>query len=195
MKINKIVFAILIGSMFFLTGCVFHLGAGDILDQQTETLKGKNSSFVYGYIDMKNTDVELEYVLLSQIAPKTDDPDHWTRVQDGIFYLENVPPGTYRLVRFGGVEVGMFCGGSLFCRDPHNYYFNDNSQNINVTIKKSGVYYMGAYEYTLVDSGSIFIPDTFKLVKIAKPTEKESLKIILPNTQKTDWANTLQSYI
>ena len=92
MKKIFVVFMLLV-AIGFLSGCATHL----------KNPADKTRSLVYGYIDMKKAPSKMSWGSIKQMKPKTDKP-YWSIGADGkgMFWHEQLPPGSYMVVKFGG---------------------------------------------------------------------------------------------
>lgn len=110
-----------------------------------------NSSIVYGYIDMKEAPVWINQVFM-QLYTGTkygrEQRGTWMRVENGIFYKENILPGTYIITGFGGIN-------------PRAEYWYDlpykGKRAFIVKVgKASSVYFAGALKFKSVKKVSFF---------------------------------------
>lgn len=157
-----------------LGGCASNKAVNEMQDN--------NVSFVYGYIDMAEAPSMLGHFQLRKVKPKTDEPYWNIRTHDGVFYMENVPPGSYQISRFGG-PGGFFSSASY-------YYYDFPRQSGGFRIDKPGVYFIGSYKY--VDAGSWF-NRKFDIEKIDSPSPQEVLERIMPFVTGTKWETRLRA--
>ena len=157
-----------------LGGC----GGSKMMDEMES-----HNSMVFGYIDMSDSPAsELAAFSLRQVAPKTDKPYWNMRVHEGVFYLENVTPGSYQLNQFGG-PGGFFSSASF-------YWFNFPRQSEGFRIRKPGIYYLGAFKYK--KAGSFWNPK-FDIEPVKSPSEREVIEKILEFSKDTKWEGQLRS--
>ncbi|HKI97619.1 MAG TPA: hypothetical protein VKB51_03995 [bacterium] len=180
--------AILLLALTVLMGCTYVGGGGTSVDKEVKEVKDAKSSFVFGYVDMADADVPMDWALLKEVGHnQRKEPDHWMRVQDGAFYLENVQAGSYILSEFGGRHWSMFCANTLVCSEPIEY---DPGTSMRLVVKKPGIYYLGAFKYKEAKTG-FFEQDKFDLKSIDKPTPAEVVQKVLPATKGTRWHDLL----
>lgn len=134
-------------------------------------------ALVLGYIDMDEAPASrLTAFSLRQVMPKSDKPFWHMRTHDGVFYLENLPFGSYQLNQFGG--PGGFLSNVSF------YWFDFPRQNEGFRITKPGVYYAGSFKYK--KAGTFFRPK-FELQTVNSPGEREAIEKILEYSKNTKW--------
>lgn len=170
LKYKLIVMFFVIFPIFFgLNSCVFTIYD----DLETVNVKDRTLSVVFGYYDMDEASYGgIDWVGIMQYKP--NEKYYRTEANDGFFYNIGIPNKSTVQVK----EVW---------RDPSaisNKYITysvggKKSGQVTKYIKRPGVYFLGSYKYKNIDSGSIFKPDGFDMVKIKKPTEKELLKRVL----------------
>lgn len=140
------------------------------------------SALVFGYIDMDEAPAtELTAFSLRQVLPKTDKPFWHMRTHEGVFYIENLPQGSYQMNQFGG-PGGMFSSASF-------YWFNFPRQSDGFRISKPGLYYLGSFKYK--KAGSMFNPK-FDIEPLKSPGEREAIEKILQFSKSTKWEAQLQ---
>jgi hypothetical protein len=94
-----------------------------------------------------------------------------------MFWFDQLVPGSYQLVGFGG--------HSYWKNMSANYNLPDFTKNETaLVIAKPGLYYMGAYKY--VKTGTFWKP-SFTIERIKEPGEKEVLTGLLPFSTGTQW--------
>ncbi len=153
-----------------LSGCSSHRAL-------TEQLDPSKSSLVFGYIDMDNSPAtKLSAFSLKQVLPKTDKPYWNMRTYEGVFYLENMTPGSYQFYQFGG-PGGFFSSASF-------YWFNFPTQADGFRISKPDLYYLGSFQYK--KAGSFFNPK-FDIEPVESPGEREAIEKILQYSEGTRW--------
>lgn len=161
-------FFVLLPAILLSSGCSL-FGGGEKIDANDKTL-----SVVYGYFDMKDAPSwgGIDWVSIKQYKPKT--LYYGCHVEEGLFFNIGIHKGS-------SIQVETF-GRNTRWYSNARYTYNFGGQGRNKTgrvIKKTGVYYLGSYKYEGVDSGSIFKPDSFKMVEAKAPSEKELLKKVL----------------
>src|SRR5579872_3008902 len=133
--------------LFPVATAVLFLGAcGGGLSRQMEDPKDPDASLVYGYIDMTDGPCWLEWFNMHQIQPKVEKPYVNFRIDEGVFYAEYVPPGSFQLHELGG--SGTFPHGNT----SYNFMFPKQGQGLR--IEKPGLYYLGSFK--MKDIGNFF---------------------------------------
>jgi hypothetical protein len=155
---------------------------GGGMPRQLEEPKQRNVSFVYGYLDMSDAPTGLDWVELKQLDPPTEEPYYGTRLDDGVFYLETLPPGSYMVSAFGA--------GATFFKRATIYQLGRQGAPIRLVIKSPGIYYVGSWKITETDTG-FFEPDQFDIHRIGTPTEREVLERVLVHAEGTWWQKSL----
>jgi hypothetical protein len=151
-----------------LTGCAGTKGLSE--------MDGANA-LVFGYIDMAEAPAkELTAFSLRQVLPNTDKPFWHMRTHEGVFYLENLPLGSYQLSRFGG-PGGMLSSASF-------YWFDFPRQSEGFRVAKPGIHYLGSFKYK--KAGSFFNPK-FDIEPLKTPGEREAIEKILEYSKNTKW--------
>ncbi len=173
---KKVVTGILMIALM-LFGCGPSLHVEDITDQ--------NNSLVFGYIDVRC----MSWVQLQSAGgQKGQSLITIKRVEDGLFYMENIPPASYQILRFGcggtphgktGITYGP--GGSLVFNFPQ---YGKNETAIRIT--NPGILFMGAYEYEKVKTG-FFEDEKFNIKKSGSPSERQLLDRLQKYTEDTRW--------
>jgi len=152
-----------------ISGCSSHRAMTDRMDA--------SKSLVFGYIDMDDSPAkELTAFTLKQVLPKTDAPYFNMRTFEGVFYVENLPPGSYQFYRFGG-PGGFFSSASF-------YWFNFPTQTEGVRISRSTLQYLGSFKYKKTGS---FFNEKFDIEPIQSPGEREAIEKILQYSSGTQW--------
>ena len=160
-----ITFFLILPTLLLISGCA---SSPDPIDP-----KDKNRSVVFGFFDMEDAPSwgGIDWVSVKRYKPKKG--YFAAAVEDGLFYHIGVPNGSFQVDEFGR--------NTRFYSNAR-YVYNFGGKGRNKTgriIKKPGVYYMGSYKYKNIDSGSIWKPDNFKMVKSKGPSEKVLLKKLL----------------
>lgn len=157
--------------LFFvlLQGCGVHM----------RNPENPSASLVIGYMDMADAPTNLNRATYKQYKPvPINDEAYWyTATVDNIFWSDQIPPGSYQLVYFGGYS---WWRNAKYDYKIPEYQKNDTA----IVIEKPGLYFLGSYKYK--DEGSYFFPK-FSLEKANKPTELELLTKLLPYSNGTQW--------
>ena len=168
-----------------LSGCTIyiHVTKSKYMDEQEK----RNSILVFGYFDDSEAPFNMGWGDIKQIRPATDEPYKELRSNGkGLFYLENLPTGSYKLISLDGREKGMLS------TQPWTVSFPDPSEDSDfkrteLRAKKPGVYFLGAYKLKLVKKGGFLIGrDKFETMALKKPTEKKLIKKESSNYDKKE---------
>src|SRR5262245_59700014 len=164
----------LVAAVLALTAC----GGG--LSQQMENPKDAEVSLICGYIDMQDGPCWLHWFNLKQVLPKVDKPYYWFRIDEGTFYAEYIPLGSFQLSEFGG-------DGSW----PSNtrYTFKFPQQMEGLRLEKPGLYYLGSFK--MKDEGNFF-KSKYDIDLAETPTERQILEKILLHAKGTEWEERLR---
>lgn len=137
-------------------------------------------SIVFGYFDMEDAPVNVKWVQMKRLRPKTDKPYYGFWVDKGLFYRASVPPGTYKFTSFGG--------HSNLKNASYTFDFPDQGRgDMDRVIKKQGVYFVGAYRYNKIKKTGMFRPGKFDLEPANSPTERELLLKLLEYAKHPAW--------
>ena len=168
-------------SLFFclciilLTNCCVFLRSPVYLEEPTDI----NQSLVVGYIDMTEDYVNLDFIWMCQLLPRSK--YRWNRfsINNGIFFNEFVSPGTYKFDCFGG-----YTGDTTV-----TYFFPvQGKKQMDPVIKEPGIYFVGSYK-NKPGKESLFEPGKFELIELKHPSEKEVLEQLLDYAGETIWRN------
>lgn len=161
-----ITFFLVLPALLLSSGCAFN--QPDPIDP-----KDKNRSVVFGFFDMKDAPSwgGIDWVSVKQFKPtKAYFP---AAVEEGLFYHVGIPNGSFQVDTFGR-------NTRLYSNTIYTYNFGSKGRNkTSRVIKAPGVYYLGSYKYSAIDSGSIFRPDNFKMIESKSPSEKVLLTKVL----------------
>jgi len=159
-----------------------------------DEMENNKSILVYGYFDDTDAPYDMEYGEIKQFRPATDEPYHELRSnKNKLFYLENLPVGSYKLMSVNGSEKGI-------STHPWETSFPDPSnkpefKRVQVKAKKSGLYYLGSYKLKLIRSGGFFGIDKFEFQVLKNPSEKKVLKKLLKYAKGTKWSKLIRKRI
>lgn len=161
------------------------------LDEQTD----KNTILVVGYFDDSQSPFNIGWGDLKQIRPASDEPYKELRANDdGLFYLENLPVGSYKLISIEGREKGALSTQPWIVRLPEPS--EDRAfRRTELRAKKPGVYFLGSYKLELMKKGGLFSDDKFETTALKKPTEKQVLKKLLKQAKGTKWEEIIKKRI
>ena len=135
--------------------------------------KDKNRSVVFGFFDMSDAPSwgGIDWVSVKRYKPKKG--YFSAEVKDGLFYHIGVTNGSFQVDEFGR-------NTRFYSNTRYSYNFGGKGRNQTARkIKKPGAYFMGSYKYKNIDSGSIWKPDNFQMIKSKGPSEKVLLKKLL----------------
>jgi hypothetical protein len=177
----------------FVAGCAYIVGSRDTISSGFDKEQKRTGSFVFGYIDMKEADPDLDWALLYHFAQGEQTKSIPMRTSEGAYYLENVPPGSYSIGEFGGRATNFFSAGALIAFRPY-FYTIGTEPAFRVKIEKPGIYFVGAHKFQphkSDKSGS----DKFELNPLDSPTQKEILAKIVERAKGSPWEPALRSYL
>lgn len=159
---------ILLPALLLNTGCAL-FSKEDKVDHNDKSL-----SVVFGYFNMKEAPSwgGIDWVSVKQYKP--EQLYYSCGVEEGLFFHIGVHKGA-------SIQVDQFGRNTRwYSNATYTYNFGGSGRNDTATIiKKPGVYYLGAYQYKSIPSGSFFAPDQFEMEKAKSPTEKELLGKLL----------------
>ena len=160
-----ITFFFLLPALLLSSGCA---SSPDPVDP-----KDKNRSVVFGFFDMSDAPSwgGIDWVSVKRYKPKKG--YFAAEVKDGLFYHIGVTNGSFQVDEFGR-------NTRFYSNARYTYNFGGKGRNQTARkIKKPGAYFMGSYKYKNIDSGSIWKPDNFQMIKSKGPSEKVLLKKLL----------------
>ncbi len=180
---------LLIFSAVAMSGCTIPIGS-DAREKVDPT--DPHRSLIFGYIDMSDAPSSLGWVKVQRYGSERNQ-FYSCGVKDGLFWHVGIPPGSYQVESFGKAP-------GFFSNTHYRYDFGASGRNQTARrIMTSGLYFLGAYKYTEVAKQRWFLPDKFKMVPIASPSEKALLTKLLEimygddelmqYTQQIEWAN------
>jgi hypothetical protein len=161
------------------------LACGGGLSKDIEPPEVEQASFVFGHLDMEEASTDVDVVTFERLAPRTDENFYNFRVDDGTFYAEYIPPGSY-------VLDGFSSAGGMFSQ-PTRYAVPRQDNPIRLTIREPGVYYVGTWKYLEVETG-FFEAGKFDITPVGTPTAKQLVQVILPHAEDTNWHEYLTKY-
>lgn len=166
--------SVILLALFNLSACTFTIYD----DIEKVNVNNKTLSVVFGYYDMKEAAMGgIDWIGIQQHKPKK--VYYRMEANDGFFYHLGIPNKT-------SIQVKEMWRDPTFLSKKYITY-KVGGQGRNKTarvIKKPGVYFLGAYKYKNIDSGSIFKKDSFDIIRIKKPSEKALLKRLLAEVKK-----------
>lgn len=163
----RIFLFLLLPVLMFNTGCASLHNGTDV------SPKDKSRSLVFGYFNMDDAPSwgGIDWVTFRQFKPEKK--YYQVPVNDGIFFHIGMPKSSLQVDSFGRST-------RFYSNTVYSYSFPSAGRNqTGKIIKKPGVYFLGAYKYKVIDSGSLFKADKFQMIKSKKPSEKTILKKVL----------------
>lgn len=163
--------SILLIAAFTLNGC-----AGNKLIRD----KDNRTSLVFGYVDMDDAPVDLDWLAIKQVLPKTDKPYLYEATDHGMFWGSFFKKGAYQIDGFGG--------RSILRRTDYEFDLpKQYARKLRFKVgNKPAIYFMGSYKYKDVKTG-FFEPGKFDFVATKSPSEKELLERLLKYTDSKIW--------
>jgi hypothetical protein len=144
---------------------------------------------------MQEADPGLNWATFQQLSPVAKDPDMPARAKDGVFYLENVAPGSYQVYDFGGRGGGFLAKGKLYFSYPVSFPVSRQSGFMRVKVEKPGVYFLGSYKYVSVKGSRFTTSYVYDLQPLKSPTERQVLERLLPMVKGTQWEGRLSQHL
>lgn len=166
---KKILILTLFLNLIFL-GCGSNGTKSDPLDPTT--------SLVFGYIDMEDAPTNISWFTIKKFKPKPQ-IEYYCAVNDNLFWHIGLPPGSHQATVFGGQKPWPIS-------TKYQYSFPTGRNQTAVIIEKPGVYFLGAYKYTEIETEGLFTANKLSLKKIESPTEKELLNKLLKVLNEKD---------
>ncbi len=160
-----------------LSGCGAHM----------HNPRESTASLVYGYIDMDDAPSDADWVTIRQYKPKPKDDKPYLSAKGvhGMFWFDQLVPGSYQLVAFGG--------SSCWKNAAYDYNMQDFSKNETALVfAKPGLYFMGSYKFK--KAGTFWKP-AFEIDRTDSPAEKEVLQRMLPYSTDTQWEKMIKKRI
>lgn len=146
----------------------------------------KNSILVYGYLDDSAAPFNFRWGQLHQVLPRTDEPFHDIKLnKQGLFYLENLPVGSYSIESLGGPE-GFFSDTSWTWRFPNPSQYPEFKLS-ELRASKPGLHFMGAYKIYESKKGGFFSVTEYSSAAVEKPSELEILQQLREKTRDSKW--------
>jgi len=174
-----------------MSGCAIHFTKSEDVDDQEK----RDSILVVGYVDDSEAPFTMEWGEIKQVRPAIDEPYQELRSNgEGLFYLENLPVGSYQLVELGGPDKGFMS------QDTWTWGFagsanEEGFERVELKAKQPGIYYLGSYKIDLVKEGGLFSTDKYETIALEEPSEKTVLMKLLPVTSGTKWHDIVKQRI
>ena len=151
-----------------------------------EDPKNNNSILVYGYLDDSAAPFKFRWGQIRQVLPKTDEPFLDVKLnKEGLFYLDNLPVGSYTIESLGGPE-GFFSNTSWTWRFP-NPSQRPEFKLTELRASKPGLHFMGAYKIHESKKGGFFTSSEYTSVATETPSEVEILEQLREKTRGSKW--------
>lgn len=145
-----------------------------------------NSVLVYGYFNDTDAPFKFRWGQIRQVLPKTDDPFLDLKLnKEGLFYLDNLPVGSFAIESLGGPE-GFFSNTSWTWRFP-NPSQHPEFKLTELRATKPGLHFMGAYKVYESKKGGFFSSAEYATLVVEKPSEVEILQQLREKTRGTKW--------
>lgn len=159
-----------------------------------ENPENNNSILVYGYLDDSAAPFSFRWGQLHQVLPRTDEPFLDVKLnKQGLFYLENLPVGSYSIESLGGPE-------GFFSNTTWTWHFPSPSQRpefklTELRATKPGLYFMGAYRIYESKKGGFFSVSEYSSAAVDKPSELEVLQQLREKTRDSKWDRLVEARI
>ena len=151
-----------------------------------------NRSLAFGFIDTAGLQVSVEWVTFELFDTPAGSLSLKAHVKRGLFFPENLVPGSYRVASSGGHFRGKYCQRSLRCKYPVTYGLPPNLRIFRFKIEREGIFPLGAARATspTVESEA---PKSVNMQRISHPPEHEMIRQILPYAKGTAWFGRLEA--
>ena len=180
--------------LLLLPGCTYIASGRETPDSEIGKESSPQSSFVYGFIDMADADPDLDWVIINRVETGKQPKVYPMRTKDGIFYLENLPQGSYFVVEFGGRATNFFSAGTLVAFRPHYFKVGSDIKEYRFKIENPGFYYLGSWKYKPLPGG-LFEDDKYDLIRLKEPDRKGLLTKIMEEAKGTPWEAKLRNHL
>ena len=169
-------------SAFSLSSCVIYWTKTGNAEEPIDN----NKILVYGYLDDSQAPFKFRWGQLRQMLPKTDDPFVDLKLnKQGLFYLENLPVGSFAINSVGGPEGGLSDRTWRWTfPSPAN---RPEFKLTELRSTKPGLYFMGAYKIYEAKKGGFFTNAEYSSLPVDKPSEIEILEQLREKTKDTKW--------
>lgn len=175
--------------VFALASCTIFITKSKYMDEQEE----KNSILIFGYINDKAAPFSMEWGDLKQVRPKTDEPiKDFRSNNEGLFYLENLPTGSFEIASVGGPERGLISNAYYDWNMPQARDDVAFRKRMQIKAKKPGLYFVGSYKINKLKDGGMFGTDKYETVITKEVSEKQALKKLLIYADGTKWKDIIR---
>lgn len=175
----------LLAGLLFLAINLSACGLSKHVDEQMNP----NTALVFGYIDTANAPSNLKWAQARQLKTDSMEPYKAFRADDGMFYLENLGMGSYKMTTFGGSGFIFMSYGQCIGTKNYSYEFPSDDpkfEKLAFRLSKPGLYYAGSYKIVKAKN-NLFKENDYAFVKLESPDERELLKRLLPHAEGTKW--------
>ena len=173
--------------IFALAGCTIFVTKSSDMDEQ----ESKNSILIFGYLNDKDAPFTMKWGDVKQVRPATDEPiKDFRSNNEGLFYLENLPLGSYKIMTLGGPEKGL--SNSFYDWDLPQTRDDAAFKRMEIRAKKPGLYFVGSYRITKLKDGGLFGTDKYETVATKEVSEKKALKKLLTYAGGTKWQKIIE---
>jgi hypothetical protein len=184
--VKKTYSSLLLAGLLFFAFNLSSCGLSKHVDEQINS----NTALVFGYINTDNAPSNLKWAQARQLKTDSMEPYKAFRADgDGMFYLENLGMGSYKMTTFGGSGTVIMSHGQCIGSINYSYEFPSDDpkfEKLAFRLSKSGLYYAGSYKVVKAKT-NLFKENDYALVKLESPDERELLKRLLPHAEGTKW--------
>lgn len=176
--------------IFALASCTFYLSKSASMDDQEE----KDSILIYGYLNDKEAPFTMKWGEVKQVRPVSDEPYKELRSDNnGMFYLENLPTGLYKINTLSGPEKGL--SQSYWNWEMPSPSDDKSFARLEMKAKKPGLYFVGSYKIKKVKDGGLFSVDKYETVATKEVSEKQALQKLIKYASGTKWKKIIERRI
>lgn len=177
--------------MFSLSGCAVYWTKSKYASEQ----KDPDTILLFGYLDDSDAPFKMKRGEIKQVRPATKRSyKEFRSDKKGIFYLENLPVGSYELMEFSGPDKWILSSDWWDWNIGH-LRSKPGFEKSQVKANAPGVYYMGSYRIDKVKDGGLFSFNKYETVATDSPSEKEILEKLLSYVKGTKWEGRVRERI
>lgn len=171
-----------------LVSCTIFISKSEDLDDREE----KDSVLIFGYLNDTTAPFIMKWGDIKQVRPATDEPVKDLRSNNqGLFYLENLPVGSYKITTLGGPEKGL--SNSFYDWDLPQTSEDEAFKRMEIRAKKPGLYFVGSYAINKIKDGGFFGSDKYETIATTEVSEKQALEKLLVYAAGTGWDKTIKA--
>ncbi len=154
-----------------LAGCA-------VTNPQVRTTTGPDAALIFGFFDVTDGPGWLESVTLAQNerAGIAFRESSMTTFEDGLFFMENIPPMGYVIPRF---------------RTGRTLYSLGQTADDMIMVPAGGMVFVGAFKYKPA-GGGFLTTEKFEMEPTASPSEAEILQMMLSRLEDARWKSRIQ---